>query len=241
MERGDVRLRDGAGDFLVRELEGERGRERERDKGGGNGEGDRRIGRIDIISVNWSQRFIASSLEAAVPALQGRTCCAPSYSYDGSKPAPVHSQTATDHNNAPTSNSISVFANELSGLASNHPSTGILCAPSSPRIITSLDKLAHLQNLRNLSPATDMPLVYVGDSRTDLECLLAADDGICMRDEPMGSSQRELRDVVAGLGFACVHVGEWRADGAGGGRKVVGWARDFREIEDWARERWKWK
>lgn len=43
-------------------------------------------------------------------------------------------------------------------------------------------------------------VVYIGDSATDLECLVAADVGVCIRDAPMGGSQRELAETCERVG-----------------------------------------
>lgn len=73
--------------------------------------------------------------------------------------------------------------------------------------------------------------VYVGDSPTDLACLLKADVGICIRDEVMGEEQRGLRETLERVGVECLHVGAFgddRAEDGGGGR--LWWARDFEEV-----------
>jgi len=71
--------------------------------------------------------------------------------------------------------------------------------------------------------------VYVGDSWTDIECLLAADLGICIRDSPMGSSQAKLAEALTRLGISCLRLKDYKdADEWG-----VVWASDFAEICDW--------
>ena len=72
--------------------------------------------------------------------------------------------------------------------------------------------------------------VYVGDSPTDLACLLKADVGICIRDEVMGEEQTGLRETLERVGVECLHVGAFVDDGAedDGGR--LWWARDFEEV-----------
>lgn len=47
----------------------------------------------------------------------------------------------------------------------------------------------------------DMISIYVGDSTTDLDCLLEADVGFCVHDEPMGSGQRELAETCQRIGI----------------------------------------
>ena len=51
-------------------------------------------------------------------------------------------------------------------------------------IKTSLDKLRRLLKIKNSHGTLEsQPLIYVGDSITDFECLLEADLGICIRDD----------------------------------------------------------
>lgn len=52
----------------------------------------------------------------------------------------------------------------------------------------------------------DIVRVYVGDSMTDLGCLLAADVGICVRDVPedhMSNEQRQLKQTLERLEIHC--------------------------------------
>ncbi|KAK0656825.1 hypothetical protein B0T16DRAFT_501453 [Cercophora newfieldiana] len=62
--------------------------------------------------------------------------------------------------------------------------------------------------------------MYVGDSATDLACLLEADLGVVMASE----GQSSLLSTLERIGVDVKHVGEWQE-----GTKVV-WARDFGEL-----------
>ncbi|KAL8871545.1 MAG: hypothetical protein Q9174_002648 [Haloplaca sp. 1 TL-2023] len=87
-------------------------------------------------------------------------------------------------------------------------------------------------------------VVYVGDSVTDLECLIGADVGICVRDvdedgEGMGSEQRGLEETLGRLGITCSWIGEMCAtdveeaatrEGKGKQEASLWWARNFDEI-----------
>lgn len=55
------------------------------------------------------------------------------------------------------------------------------------------------QAYKDVAPATSIR-IYVGDSTTDLECLLVAHLGICMQDEPLRSGQRDLSETLARIG-----------------------------------------
>ena len=81
--------------------------------------------------------------------------------------------------------------------------------------------------------------VYVGDSVTDLEVLLAVDVGVCMRGEEGEEVGRELMGVLEWVGVECRWIGEWglnggvgRVEGEGEGERKKGlwWARDFEEV-----------
>ncbi|KAG6995710.1 hypothetical protein G7Y79_00042g078150 [Physcia stellaris] len=73
-------------------------------------------------------------------------------------------------------------------------------------------------------------VIYVGDSVTDLECLLEADVGIVVRDEgALGSEQRELRGGLGRAGLGRIGWGVWGGCRLGRER-VLWWARDFEEV-----------
>jgi 2-hydroxy-3-keto-5-methylthiopentenyl-1-phosphate phosphatase len=154
-----------------------------------------------ILSVNWSRHFIQSCLFAASISLP-HSC--------------IHS-------------------NELDQIDSGNPSNGHIVStdPSEDVIISSGDKLRALEHMRtshsNTRSSETPPIVYVGDSWTDIECLLAADLGICVRDEPAGSSQKKLIEALDRLGVECPRLRDWKNTNKGG----IVWARDFCEIKDW--------
>lgn len=129
----------------------------------------------------------------------------------------------------------SIHANELEGVPQGRSSNGHISPDGEPKIISSGDKLRCLEQLRKSTPVAgeSLPIIYVGDSWTDIECLLAADLGICIRDDPMGSSQRKLADALERLGVQCLHLKDW--DQADPSRIV--WASSFDEIRAWAERR----
>lgn len=160
---------------------------------------------LNLLSVNWSGHFIDSCLKAAG--------------------APVQKE--------------SIYANELDGIENDSISLGHISPGNDAEIliVSSSDKLEYMNRLReqhsgsirDSSTESDVPIVYIGDSWTDIECLLNADLGVCIRDEPLGSSQKKLAERLESLGVRCPHVSVWdEADE----RQVV-WARDFAEIESW--------
>jgi hypothetical protein len=129
---------------------------------------------VAIISVNWSGTFIRACLEAAL-YLSG-----------------YNEELAIIIANLP------IYSNDFEGMSDNgYAVTGAIKGPSEGRNLrTSCDKVQILQMLFDPDLKTSLgPMVYVGDSATDFDSLLAANYGICMRDEPMRSSQKELKST----------------------------------------------
>ncbi|KAJ4987185.1 hypothetical protein SVAN01_07337 [Stagonosporopsis vannaccii] len=160
--------------------------------------------RLDLLSVNWSRHFIGSCLKAAEALVQKEV----------------------------------IHANELDGIDNDSVSLGHISHDNDAEmlIISSGDKLEYMNRLRkqhsnsrDRGTNSDVPIVYIGDSWTDIECLLDADLGICIRDEPLGSSQKKLAERLESLSIRCPHLSAWSdADG----QQVV-WASDFAEIKTW--------
>jgi hypothetical protein len=172
-------------------------------------QGDRKADAISILSVNWSRRFILGCLKASREEFADMLSFAQSPYASFSHP---------------------IYANELDGLEQDNLTTGRICA-NVPRIISSGDKLTYLQLLRD-DPLRERPLtvVYVGDSWTDVECLLAADLGICIRNDPITSTQKKLADSLERLGVPCP-----RLQDTDNSDDVV-WVESFHEIERWLRQ-----
>lgn len=227
VERRDVQLRSGSSDFL-HYLYMRMSRQ------------DVDVDMVNILSVNWSQRFIAGCLQAVrldpyiqLPqwkdlVQQGDVQYGPTRSRQLLQQLPKNTRGLEQ--NAPFR--MDVYANELEGVEEGSQSTGKVCAKGSHAIMSSRDKMTYLQCLRKTSPYTmrPVPVVYVGDSWTDFECLLAAELGICIRDDPMTSSQRTLADSLKRLDIRCPNILEWENVD----EWSIIWARDFIEIREWA-------
>ncbi|KIY04082.1 uncharacterized protein Z520_00774 [Fonsecaea multimorphosa CBS 102226] len=123
-------------------------------------------------------------------------------------------------------------------ILSNH----LACEPSentsgtTTSIHTSADKLEALNRLRE---SGNGDILYVGDSATDFDCLVAADVGICVRDEPLGSGQAELKECLERVGVEVSRLDwdkwiEYQRGGHRGPRQgkhsVVWWVADLREV-----------
>ena len=103
-------------------------------------------------------------------------------------------------------------------------------------IYVSADKLRKMSQLRVSASYADHECprwtVYIGDSLTDLECLLAADVGIIMRDEEtMGSEQRALMESLTRFAIATYRIRSFGQIQTAQG-KILWWARDFDEVVD---------
>jgi hypothetical protein len=176
--------------------------------------------KISILSVNWSARFIRQSLLSA-------------------------SSNLTFPENEILNSYVQIMdidANEISNLEHTDGSDGRLSKDSSTGIRTSADKLLRLplrcqQRLDGLVSTKgpvereDDVVVYVGDSATDLEALLAADLGICIRDDPMGSSQQELSDTLQRIGVDIRRIDEGVDVKPKTGR-VVYWTHGFDRVRE---------
>ena len=98
---------------------------------------------------------------------------------------------------------------------------------------TAWDKREVMQQIaRSRWGCGSLRSVYVGDSPTDLACLLEADVGVCIRDDAMGNEQRALAETLMRLrGVDCRWIGGLdQGLTKEGSVKVLWWARDFDEI-----------
>jgi 2-hydroxy-3-keto-5-methylthiopentenyl-1-phosphate phosphatase len=159
---------------------------------------------LDLLSVNWSRHFISSCLRAAGALVEKSA----------------------------------IHTNELDGIERALASAGRISPEEDAGmlIISSGDKLEYLTRLRkrnskagNVGSDFSKPIVYVGDSWTDIECLLESDLGICIRDRPLGSSQKKLAERLQDLGIHCPHIQDWEDSD----QWQVVWARDFAEVQTW--------
>jgi 2-hydroxy-3-keto-5-methylthiopentenyl-1-phosphate phosphatase len=135
-----------------------------------------------------------------------------------------------------TTDSIPIFSNHLHF----EPSDGDSEVSS---IRTSADKLDTFKKLRD---SGNCPVFYVGDSVTDFDCLVAADVGICMRDEPMGSGQAQLKESLerVGIEVARFDLGAWGKhlteimgrEGEKKRSKVVWWVTDLKQVMSFIEE-----
>lgn len=162
---------------------------------------------ISINSVNWSETFIRATMKNAAHRAN------------------------LDQEVSTIIEGMAITANDLEGLENPDGASGRLNSDGSSSTRTADDKHRNLVS----SYHKDMHNVYVGDSPTDLRCLIAADLGICVRNDPMSSSSKELADVFARTGYKVTHVSNCNSwsdqcfkDEQGG----LLWANNFEEIVD---------
>lgn len=113
-------------------------------------------------------------------------------------------------------------------------------------LLTCDDKLEGMKSLRNAfegsahnrnhtflqvignpfgKPRDEVPLVvYVGDSMTDIECLLEADIGIVMSFKGTGN----LMETLGRYNISALHISFWKPQPG----KSIWFARDFKDIID---------
>lgn len=177
-----------------------------------------KISRVEIISVNWSECFIRESLKAKD---------AERHIYDVSQvKSPVHEMANKFLAELP------IFANQF---IPEDPGL-----ESSQTIYTSDDKRKILQQQRSSLPLSDLVadqdmsllLVYVGDSATDFDCLLEANIGVVIQDDPLSSSQRELQEILLRTGVEIVPIAAGRHVREALLRPRIYVARNLREIFD---------
>jgi hypothetical protein len=166
-----------------------------------DGSSPRLISNISILSVNWSESFIRASLKAAAQ------------------------EAVPNGNLLPALDDLTIAANEISGIHEPGGSSGHLTEANRAIIRTSFDKLSNFPSREGFLN------IYIGDSATDFDSLLAADLGICIRDDPMGSSAKTLAETMLRVGQEVQHVGEITTrQQLSLSRSNVLWAQDLAEI-----------
>ncbi|KAI9757102.1 MAG: hypothetical protein M4579_003580 [Chaenotheca gracillima] len=174
-------------------------------------------GSVAILSVNWSRRWVRECLRADLHYRVGE--------------AKLRQGAKIDVD------AIEIVANELEGLDEPEGTTSgrILGTEvlGGDRIMTSTDKKKVLDALRQRN--TDHQSgrtgtrIYVGDSVTDLECLLIVDVAITIREDEQSwsSGQRELADTLRLFDTRVDRIDEYDE---GADKGIVWWATDFEEI-----------
>ena len=173
---------------------------------------------VQVISVNWSASFVRAILQGCLEREPS-----PEQKLSWWKDIPVHA------NELPAVNETDFLGKSSSQIPAEQQHR--------KSIRTSGDKVEMLNSIYNNTQAgKDYILIFVGDSSTDLESLLAADTGICIRDEPMGSGQKELAATCKRLGIKVLHISEQKVTCSPSSNKQshgLFWVRDFSEIHEW--------
>ena len=210
--------------------------------------------RIDILSVNWSHLWVAELMKAS----WNKTAVGSPESNARSL-LPTGPRCPANTVEARNKLRVEVYTNEIPHLKREIIGPDMT---STDGLRTGQDKLERLiarqrglsDRMRHADPFT----IYVGDSETDLDCLLWANYGICIRDEPMSTGQSQLAEVCEKANIKVRHVSEMKdemsmediedfvgcyypvgSDLINLVRKVwesppvLLWAKDFFEIRDW--------
>ena len=168
-----------------------------------------RRGKVGIVSVAWSRRFIEQVLREADRAAGGE---------------------------GGVGDEVAVVANDISGDGSG----GLDRWFGGKRVWSAADKgavmgefVGEFASRSDGSGVGERPVVvYIGDSVTDLMCLVQADIGICIRDEVLTGEQEALREVLVRVGVECFSIKEFSRglDGLDGGGRRLWSAMDFEEV-----------
>ncbi|KAK0716990.1 hypothetical protein B0T26DRAFT_751115 [Lasiosphaeria miniovina] len=196
-----VYLRAGFREF-VHEVGGAVGGRRG-DGRNGDGDGDGNGWRLGLVSVNWSGAFVEGVL--------------------GETPARFAAGMRV--------NEVSWPDGRITGPSPLSPAEHGESPP--PPLLTAGDKLAAFQSLKRASAAEEDEersrevVVYVGDSVTDLACLLDADVGVVMVDGDGDKADSKLLQTLRRLGLTVPRVVE---GGISSPLPRLVWARDFDDI-----------
>ncbi|KAL9603562.1 MAG: hypothetical protein Q9219_001065 [cf. Caloplaca sp. 3 TL-2023] len=177
-------------------------------------------GKIGVVSVGWSAEFIRECLESA---------------------AGQSSMEAGGVGKKVDIERVDIRANNISAGGTGRMSRYFEEGGRKGRggVWTAGDKRKIMEDMFGEEPRNlENMLVYVGDSVTDLHCLLSADIGICMRDQgEMSTEQQELEHTLTRLEIACRWIGHLGPNdlenlraGSTNIRNSLWWGRNFRDI-----------
>ena len=162
---------------------------------------------VTVLSVSWSRAWIRGCLhEAAVVAEHARN-----------RASALNSSHAGAFDILRYVDRIKIIANEVDWLEPPGGNLDRRWREEDRGIWTGIDKrqaMREEESVSRLSESNDLRprTVYVGDSPTDLACLVEADVGICMRgrkgqDAP--SEAGDLQQLLARVGVECLHVSDY--------------------------------
>lgn len=171
---------------------------------------------VTVLSVNWSASFIRGVLSTAGGSSSSSSSSARGEARESGSGSSIRGLDDLD-----------VVANEV--VSSGGGIVNDRDRDAKP-LTTSSDKL---EALKRWCPAAPAVVLYMGDSTTDLECLLHG-RGVVVAD---GEDKSSLIRTLRRLGLNVPHASQAReAGGAGGDGKdksqVVFWASDFNQVLD---------
>jgi len=181
---------------------------------------------VGIISVSWSHQWIRNLLDQAM-RLWRLIDEEDEYLYDSPDALcdlPMWDPARMD-----------IRANDIFSKRPASEEAGIYVSADKAREMADMVQRRRDELRRGLGGtfASGLRTIYVGDSLTDLECLLAADIGIVIRTATMGSEQHELGEALKRLGIRFSWLGYYFYSDMRMRKKITGklwWAQDLEEI-----------
>ena len=176
-------------------------------------------GKVGIVSVSWSATWITAVLKS-----KGLEAQAVETQSEGLK-------------------AIFVCANEIDSNGTGMLSRGLPLSKESLRfdgvgegLWTATHKRQVVKNIvERIAQQQDQWLVvYVGDSPTDLGCLVEANVGVCIRDEQMSGEQKSLQDALQRIGYSCRSIEKLDIENkaADCSTDQLWWVTDFEAIKN---------
>ena len=181
-------------------------------------------GACDIVSVNWSAHWMRCVLREALEQkyeLKGLTVIANEIAGDGS--GMLSRLKSTENGGYEVFWDKSISTTDTDNLDLSHG------------IWTSGHKAMIMQAIMNQKDnRQDWVSVYVGDSNTDLQCLMQADVGICIRDEELTPEQQGLSSTLERLRIPYFGLEQFRTECLAAANTIreknLWYARDMAQI-----------
>ncbi|KAI9818140.1 MAG: hypothetical protein M1827_000765 [Pycnora praestabilis] len=179
-------------------------------------------GEVGVVSVNWSRMFIRRCMVHAAGVVR-----------EEGKQAVERLEEVLS--------TITIRTNEIEGLEDEEGGIGTMSRyfkDEGEGIWTAADKERVLNELlgdrSHVGRQGETLSVYVGDSATDLCCLMRTHVGVVIRDQPIKSGQKDLKRICERLSINVRPIAEYGdhclSDSNAG--KSLWWAGDFNQILD---------
>ena len=180
---------------------------------------------VSVVSISWSRRWILECLVAA--GLSRRQDEVFSEKDVGG--------TTTEREVSETQVKCSeIFSNEIGEFTEDHIDHDYRWHYAS--LVHDSGNKLHVQQQIRKKLDDESLLIYIGDSVTDLECLVEADFGICLRSTPMTRGQQELALTCERLGIPTIDIDQLPqavTSDSDGDKKMLLFSSSVSGIVDW--------